>query len=336
MSTDISIRRLLACLNISVFDPAMEPALKKVCQAEEKLEADQRDPYRRIMPQAGMILCAFICFWGLRPYALIAGISLFLICGVALRKAKSRAVRYFFRTYFLTGLLLLTEICFSFSAAAVVFLLFVFLLRSLFSSSGYWQRSVLSVLFFGTACLAARGYQAVSLGLFSLAGTAGFLWPLKNVYSSETGVVFTVFPLVALLAGEALTLAGFPDLLPDSGILCAFFTAELLMLFCCLRRDLETEEIFKYIAGVFLLFLCGFFLSAGMEGCAALFLTAYFTDRSALGKTAAVLFPCFLAIFLLSLPVSLFSAGVISLGVCVLSEYARHQLKRTGKGGTRK
>ncbi|MBR1777680.1 MAG: hypothetical protein IJ752_03735 [Alphaproteobacteria bacterium] len=327
MSVEFSMRQLLACLNISVFDPAMEPALKKVCLTGTEQREEQKDPFCRLMPQIGMVVSALICFWGLRAYSLVAGAFLFLICGIALRKTASYSVRYFLRTYFLTGLLLLTKACFLFSPVAVIVLLFIFWGRSLFLPEGRWLRTVLSVLFFGYVSFLAGEYRTVFLGMFSIAGTAGLLLPLKNVYSREPSIIFAVFSLLLLLGNEVFFMLGFINPLQGSVVLSIVFAIELLLLFCCLRRDLETEEIFGSVIGILSLFLVGLCLSVGIEGSAALFLVSFFMDCPALGKIAAVLFACFLLVFLLSLSVSLLWAGIISLTAGLFFEGLRFQLK---------
>lgn len=313
MSTEISMRQLLACLNISVFDPVMEPALKEVCRIEAEQKAEKRDPFCGMVSQIGMISASLICFWGLRPYALIAGLLLFVGCGAALCRAKSFMARFFWKTYFLTGLLLLLDASLSVFPIAVPTIFLFFLTRSLFFAQGRWQRYFLSILFFLACFWVFWDSSVVLTGIFSFLGTIGLLFPLKKIYLRETGIIFTVFPLILILAENISSLLGMGFFPEEIKSLCIVFSAELATLVVGLRKDMEIEEFFGFFFVLVASFLFGAFISVGIEGAFVLFLTAFFTDCPFLGKTAAVLFACFLVLFFLSLPVSLFWAGLISL-----------------------
>ena len=333
MTADFSIRQLLACLNISVFNPVMDPALKKVCQIETKQEAESKSSFYTTASLTGMASASFLCFYGLRAYSFPAGAFLFAVCGFLLRKTTSDWARFFLRTYFFSGLLLLTEAMFSFSPVAMTLCLFFFLARSLFSPADRWARIILSVLFFSGVCFLYLGSLSVVVGVFSLLGTAGLLFPLKNVYGRESGIVFTVLPLLLILGDDVLSLLnGSPSLLQNWMILVVF-AAELLLLFAGLWRDMEINELFLFVAGGIVLSVCGGFLSAGLQGCIVLFLIAFFIDSPVLGKIAAFLFSCFLTVFALSMTVSFFSAAMICAVTGVFFKAVRRHLRRIASKG---
>lgn len=320
MSIDLTIRQLLACLNVSVFDPVMEPALEHAV-AERK---DKRI-FCGFLLYGGILTAAFLLFWALRPYAVYAGGALFCVCGLILKNAVRSSVRIFAKTYFLSSLLLLGERLFLFSPSAAVAVVSFFFVRSIFSESDSRFRTLIAVALFVCVCAAFENERAFCAGVFSVAGTAGLLFPAKRVYAKEAGTVFVLLPLLLLLS-ENLTIS--PEM-PFRNVVffATAFTADFILLACCLKRDLETVEWIRFISGLLILSLCGFFVSAGMQGCAVLFLTAFFTDFPELGMASALLFGAFFLVLLLSLPVSLFSAGIAALCVASVFEYIYFRLR---------
>lgn len=77
MPSEFSLRQVLACLNISVFDPLVEPALKKACRIDAEQKTAKRDPFHNIVSLVVLQAAALICFAGLRPYAVPAGVFWF-------------------------------------------------------------------------------------------------------------------------------------------------------------------------------------------------------------------------------------------------------------------
>lgn len=311
MSVDFSVRQLLACLNVSVFDPVNEPALKKIGQTKtEKLTYS-------IPSLVMMIIIASVCFYGLRSYSFSAGSFLFAVCGLALQKTNSAVARFFFRTYFFAGALLLIHAIFSFSPVVMMTVLFVLMTRSFFCLSDAWQRIVLAALFF----VLFQNLPIVPLGLFSFLGTAGLLFPIRGTRNREAMYIFTVLPMLLLLAEKVTGSSA------DSFVWTGVFTANFLLLIVRLYRDLEIGEFFLFIAGAVALFLCGILLSAGIEGSIVLFLTAYFIDSTFLGNVAVLLFVGFLIVLFLSLPASLFGAGIVSVIAAIFFALLRYRLK---------
>ncbi|MGN1078807.1 MAG: hypothetical protein ACI4TE_01395 [Alphaproteobacteria bacterium] len=315
MPSDFSLRQVLACLNISVFDPLVEPALKKACQIDSEQKTAKREPFHNVVSLIVMQVAALICFAGLRPYAVPAGVLLVLFGGVGAAKTGSAASRFFFKVYLLAGLFLLAETVFRFFPFAVPGIVLFFLLRGAFCPTGRETRALLAFWFFISVAAAFGADRPPSLflltGFFSFAGVAGLLFPLKNLYWREPSVVFAVLPLFLVLGYETAVLTGSAAPVVQSGLVSAVtFAAEAFMLIFCLRRDLETGEIVLSCLVALGVFLCALLLSGGLAGSAVLFLTAFFTDARVMGRIAAVVFSCFLIIFFLSLPISLSAAGL--------------------------
>ncbi|MBO4643256.1 MAG: hypothetical protein J5716_01465 [Alphaproteobacteria bacterium] len=328
MTTEFSIRQLLACLNVSVFDPVIEPALEKACLSEREQETGRGNPFYNMIALIGMIFAALLCFYGLRSYPFAAGVPLFVCCGAAMYKTKSYAVRFFLKTYFISSVLLLTEACFRMSPAIMTAALFIFLTASVLRPVGQGQRILLSLLFFFCVYFVFQKTPIAPLGIFFMLGTAGLLFPLKNTYGREPAFIFVFCPLVLILAGEILNVPDIVSLSRESWKMSAFFASGFLILFVGLYRDLEINEIFRFLAGGVALLFCGVFLSAGIEGSLVLFLIAFFTNFEALKRVAVALFCFFFVFFILSLPISLSFAGIISLTAGVFFEVFRLRLRQ--------
>ena len=333
MASEFSIRQLLACLDVSVFDPAMEPALKKAGDIEAGQEKENADPFQAVPLLIVMACAVSLCFYGLKSHPFVAGVPLFVFCGMALQRTSSAVKRFFFRTYFLCGFFLLLKGMFDISPVSVTILLFSFLIYSLFQPVGRWQKAVLSVSFFFCMSFLCRNSFFGGMSLFFMAGTIGLLFPLKNIGGRITETVFTVFPLLSVLAGDILSVsAGVPHIRGE-WIMALALAAEALLPLLILWRDTEINERFLFLTGAVALFLFGSFVSVGMEGCLVLFLIAFFINSAALANAAMILTACFLATLMLSLPVSLFSAAV----VCVVTGGAIELLRcRLGRFAAKK
>ena len=322
------MRQLLACLNISVFDPVLGPALDKVCRIDEKQEKETGNPFHTPVALTGMLSAALLAFYGLSAFPLAAGAVLFTVCGLALRHATSDGLRYVLKTYFFSGFLLLMKALFVFSPAVMTGCLFVCFVRGLFRPTGRWQRVVLSVLFFGSVCYLSGNGVFWALGAFSVAGTALLVFPLKNVYGSQAGFVFTILSVAGLLAADLASATGAALPLYGEEWLVVSFTLDLLLLLSGLWRDMEANELFGAGVGIVVLLAVGLAFSAGIQGSFVLFVVAFFSNSVVLGKIAAFLFACFLMVFFLSLPVSLFSAAVACAFAGLIFEVFRYRLGR--------
>ncbi len=333
MSAEFSLRQVLACLNVSVFDPLVEPALKKACRLDAEQKAAKRNPFHSVFSLIVLQLSALLCFYGLKAYALTAGLFLVVFCGIVLRKTTSQAGRFFVKIYFLTGLLLLADRLFSLSPLLVVGLVFCCLLYSMFTPRARDDRALSAVWLFcavaGSVFLFAPDLFPWFVSLFSVIGILGLLFPLKNVYSREPAIVFSVFPLFLLLGCEIVSLIDGTTVCVKNDALIAFsVAAEFLLLVFCLRKDLEPGETVLFLSADVALFLTGLFLSNGLGGTIVLFSIAFFTDARMLGRTAVILFSAFLIVFFLSLPISLLTAGWVSCVSGMVFGFCYLRLKR--------
>lgn len=324
MSIDLSVRQLLACLNVSVFDPVTELVLKKIAAERKKRNVFFDGTFSCI----GMLTASLLCFWGIRGYFPVIGGFLFCICGLFLKKTQAPAARFVLKTYFLSGSFLLGERLFLYSpcgALAVVFLLFLW---SLFVEEEGRLRTFLSVLLFAGVYFAFPDDRLIYAGIFSVIGTAMFLFPLKRTCFSEAGCTFVLLPLFLLLGKDLISLTGTVRSPYETLPFSAAFSADFALLVFCLRRDLDLSELFRFAAGFIAALSVGVFLSAGLQGAAILFVISFFTDFRGIGKTAAFLFCAFFIVLLLSMQVSLSAAGVISLCFSALFGYACFRMRR--------
>ncbi len=330
MPSEFSLRQVLACLNISVFDPLVEPALKRACQIEEERKlVVKRNPFYGVFSLIVLQSAALLCFFGLRPYAVSAGVSLILLGSLSFGKTLTAAWRFFFKIYFFAGLFLLAETLFYISPLIVQGMVLLFLLCKALSVNGRESRVLSAFWFFISVLAPFLSGQTVSLflaiGFFSLIGSAGLLFPLKNLYWREPSIIFAVLPLFVILEYETVWLTrggAFVD--QGNFVMAVMFSVQLLMLIFCLRKDLDPGEIVLSCLAVAGVFFCALFLSGGMAGSAVLFVTAFFTDARVMGRIAIILFSLFLVVFFLSLPISLFAAGLVAalsgivFGACYL------------------
>lgn len=333
MSSDFSVRQLLACLNISVFDPLVEPVLKKACQIDAAQLTKKKDPFHGIFSLIVWQIASFICFLGLRPYAVPMGLLLIVFCAVAIKRITSVSGRFFFKVYFFSGVLLLAEKLFCFFPFIVPVIILCFLLQSAFCLQKREMRAVLAFWFFITVLLIFwnhfRNFVPVVIGCFSLVGITGLLFPLKNVYWREPSVMFAVLPLFFILFYEtAVLIQIMTPMFQNRSVIAFFVMFESLMLIFCLYKDLDLSEFILFCLVTIGLYMCTFLLSDGLGGSVVLFFTAFFIDAHHLGRIAAILFTCFLILFFLSLPISLFAAGMVSMLSGILFVLCRLYIKR--------
>lgn len=332
MSADFSLRQTLACLNISVFNPAVEPALKQACRIDAERKTAKKDPFHGLFALTVLQLASFICFTGLRPCAFWAGTVLTLLGMIAAAKTKNAALGKFAKVYFWAGLMLLGEKLFFLLPAAVPALILPALLSGMAKQSRREQRILgsfwLSVTVFAAAFRLAPAAVFPIAGLFSLIGAAGLLFPLKGVYSREPAIVFILSPLFLKLGLETAALTGFTIPAACGTVPAIAFTMQSVLLTLALRKDLESGEKALFWLSNAALFVFALTVSDGMAGAAVLLAVAYFTDARSLGRTAAALLIAFLTVFILNRTVSLSSAATLCAVAGLFSALLCKRLKR--------
>ncbi len=332
MPADFSLRQTLACLNVSVFNPAVEPALKQACRIDAERKTAKKDPFHGLFSLIVLQLAAFACFVGLRPYAVWAGTALTLAGLVAAAKTKNAAFHRFATVYLWAGLMLLGEKLFFLLPAAVPALIFPALLSGMAKQSRR-ERRILGSFWLAASVFAAAFRLAPAAvfpiaGLFSLIGAAGLLFPLKNVFDREPAIVFILSPLFLKLGLETAALTGWTPPVTSGCVSAAAFALQGVLLNLALRKDLESGEKALFWLSTAALFAFAALVSDGMAGAAVLLAVAYFTDARSLAKTAAALLIAFLAVFILNLPVSLSSAATLCAVAGLLSALLCRCLKR--------
>lgn len=329
MQPDFSLRQVLACLNVSVFDPLVEPALKRACRIDAECKEIKEKAFYSVFSLIVLQLAALICFIGLRPYAVFAGICSILLGSICFKKTLSAKWRFFFKIYFFAGSLLLAKTLFNISPLIVQGIVLTILLRAALFANGRETRALLAFWFFVSVAAPFGVDRSVSLflllGFFSLVGSAGLFFPLKGLYWREPSIVFAVLPLFIILGYETIGLIENGAVIDQSNLVFAVtFTVQFLTLIFCLRKDLDPGEILLFCLAAGGVFLCALLLSGGLAGSAVLFVTAFFTDARVMGRIAIILFSCFLLVFFLSLPISFLAAGTvaafsgIAFGICYL------------------
>lgn len=332
MPADFSLRQALACLNVSVFNPAVEPALKQACRIDAECKTAKKDPFHGLFALIVLQLAAFTCFAGLRPCALWAGTVLTLAGLIAAAKTKNAAFNRFAKVYLWAGLMLLGEKLFSLLPAVVPALILPVLLSGMTKQSRRERRILGSFWLTATVFAAAFHHAPAAVfpiaGLFSLIGAAGLLFPLKGFYDREPSIVFILSPLFLKLGLETSAMTGWTAPVPSGSVSAAAFAMQGVLLTLALCKDLESGEKALFWLSDAALFVFAALVSDGMAGAAALLAVAYFTDARSLAKTAAALFAAFLAVFILNRPASLSSAATFCAVAGLLSALLFRHLKR--------
>lgn len=332
MPADFSLRQTLACLNVSVFNPAVEPALKQACRIDAERKTAKKDPFHGLFSLIVLQLAAFACFVGLRPYAVWAGTALTLAGLVAAAKTKNAAFHRFATVYLWAGLMLLGEKLFFLLPAAVPVLILP-VLSSGMTKPSRRERRILGSFWLAVTTFAAAFHLAPAAvfpiaGFFSLIGAAGLLFPLKNVFAREPATVFILSPLFLELGLETAALTGWTPPVSSVCVSAAAFALQGVLLTLALRKDLESGEKALFWLSTAALFAFAITVSDGMVGAAALLAVAYFTDARSLAKTAAVLLIAFTVVSILNLSVSLSSAATLCAAAGLLSALLCRCLKR--------
>lgn len=332
MNERFSIRQILACLNVSVFDPLLEPALMKACRGSMERERERRAFLHYFLMISGMCCAALICFAGLLAYALPAGTALVAFCLLGTKySVKNPAVHFCFKTYLLAGFLLLSAAFFEtapFIVAAVSLALF---LSYSFSAKNSDRKLIVAVLFFSLTVGAFYRHNPASvpyvLAGFSFLGFCNFIFPLKGLYWRRPSIFFLIMPVLLLLAARILELCG--KAVPGLSVfpLSCVFSAELVLLTGFLWKDMEARECFYVcLLDAGLIFLA-FSLAPGAAGAVLLLVLSFFTDARSMGVFAVVMLAGFMIVLFLSLPMTFITAGTASLGCAALFGLFYYKLK---------
>ena len=91
--TDFSVRQALACLNVSIFDADVESVLEHARLNEIERQNEKRNPFHGVPSLFVQAFAAFVCFWGLRAFALPAGAFLTVVCAAGLAWSRSLIAR---------------------------------------------------------------------------------------------------------------------------------------------------------------------------------------------------------------------------------------------------
>ena len=303
--TDFSVRQALACLNVSIFDADVENVLEHARLNEIERQNEKRNPFHGVPSLFVQALAAFVCFWGLRAFALPAGAFLTVVCAAGLARSRSLIARYVFGAYFGAGVLLLVKALFAFAPAFAVLASGALSAAACAEPVRRAQRIQAAALFFVVCAIAVlpfgSGAAGIVLSIFCMSGTIGLMFPARQIRWRETAIFFTA-ALIGVL----------PHGIPNGAGAAVCLTETALLLFA-LRKDAEAGEKAALVLWGIAVSVAASVLGGGFALSAAVFATAYFTCGRALGKVAAAVFLWFWGLFLLSLPCSFETASVIGV-----------------------
>ncbi len=337
MPGDLNVRRMLACLNVSVFAENMLPGLRKRAEAFAS-EREEGIPFlvRAVLYAAAAVtvLCLSAALYSL-PYALTAGGAGAVLSGAALVFAKGKMFRLFLGACFTAFELSAAAALFGISPFGAAFLTFAVFVRDGREGAEAYRQvfSILIFCFFWGAALytAVRPYAVDGFAVLSIPGFVFLARPSPRACGKAASSLLLVLPPTLLLFCRFAALNGVFLCSPGLGT-CLVFCVEFLLLAFWLWPDMDGTE--RALA-VFLGMLAGAAAFGGMPGAVAsvliLFL-AFLTDSIPLAAAGAVLLTCFAGAGLLSVSTG-FGGGALVCGTAGLAAlFLQHRAAR--KGGT--
>ncbi|MGN0903617.1 MAG: hypothetical protein ACI4PW_00500 [Alphaproteobacteria bacterium] len=334
MSSELNIRRMLACLNVSVFSESIVPGLRKraeafVCEREDGMPFSVRAVLHGAA--AVMALCLFAALRSL-PYALAVGGAGAVLAGAAFVFAKGKMLRLFlwacFTAFELSAVTALSAIS-PFGAAFLAFAVFVWAGRE--GAETYRQIfSTLIFCFFWGAALytAVPGHAVDGFAVLSVPGFVFLARPTRRACGKAASSILLVLPPGLLLFCCSAALDG--SFLCSAGVgVSLVFCIETFLLAFWLWQDMDGGE---RVCAVFLGILAGAAALWGLPGAvgsALIMLLAFFIDSVPLAVAGAVLLTCFAGVGLLSGSVGFGGAaltcGAAGLGALFLQHHAERK-----------
>lgn len=306
MSFSLSVRQLLACLDVSVFSDENALALEKL--AKERETERHRAFFETVLLAAGMAGCIAATFSACRESAFAPWIGLGLLAA-------------FFQMHNFVSVVWGRCLCWAYMTAGELLLivsvfpetpLFATVLSgAVFFAANGKTRDVLCRLLSASvfvctaaaACFPVFGTGALNVAVpfLSFAGFIAYAFPSVKFPPRYAAGVFSGGALCLLAAVQACRTAGYMTEYSFEALPPAFF-AEFLFLIWALRRETERREKALFFAAAFTALVCGYCASAGVAGASALFCAAFLADAKADARFAVVAGLVFCVLFVLNLP----------------------------------
>lgn len=331
MSGDLNVRRMLACLNVSVFSESIVPGLRKRAEdfASER-EEGMPFPVRAVLYTAAAVtaLCLFSALHSL-PSALMVGGAGAILSGAAFVLVKGKIRRLFlwscFTAFELSAAAALSGLS-PFGAAFLTLAVFVWAGRE--GTETYRQVfSALIFCFFWGAALytTVPAHAADGFAVLSIPGFVFLARPSRRAFGKAASSVLLVLPPTLLLFCCSAALGGTFLCSPGPGTFWVF-CIEIVLLVFWLWPDMDGTE---RVCAVFLGLLAGaaaFWGIPGAVGAVLILFLAFFIDSVPLAAAGALLLTCFAGTGLLSASVGFagaaFACGAAGLGALFLQRRA--------------
>lgn len=344
MSSRLSVRQLLACMDVSVFKDETAFALERLEDRRSAGIEERRSLFENALLFVGMtgtfvsavLSCCGFDYWGWTGLGL-ALLFFELYSFIPVVWGRCLCWAYFSAGAFLCASAISFEAPFAGMAAG-----FLFLFLSHKKTDDPLCRifsTLLCCLVFTESALASGGNMP-SYVIFALS-FGGFIlcaFPRFNVFSREAVYIFLTYPLAFLAGIDAAELGGG---LADVSLLWASlcFSCEFLLLMWALRKETDRREKALCFSLVLLALVSSFAVSAGLVGAAALFCLAFLADSRGLGIFAAGSAAVFCGLYLLALTWDLREAAILSLslfGILFLIQFRlKILIKRVREGRNR-
>lgn len=341
MIKNLSVRQLLACLNVSVYADAVKPLLEKQGENHDLLLKNEQPLFFVFLLNIGMWGIALMAFHAFHFFEqdLWIGCVLVLLSSIGYFYNRSLLFSYFCWGYFLAGELLFLFALFQFSPAVTAFFALLFLLIGGRSERSPFRQVSTTLLFCFFLCKAFyQNSPETALDnvviLLSSIGFLTFVLPVKYLYWRQASVLFLCIPLVLLLLCQMLSLTGI-ELCAYSSRTSLMFCIEVFFLLIMLWKEMEYGERFFCLILSLLLLAIGYTVSPGLTGGAVVVFLAFFGDSKPLAFIGSGVMLAFFFVWLLTLPLSFGQAGWLLLLFSTVFFFLQQHLGKSlglGKG----
>lgn len=329
----LSVRELLACLDISVFRDETALALERLEDERVCREASRRSFFENGLLFAGMAgsAAAVVAACRLLPYAGWAGLAASLLFYQLYAFIPVVWGRCLCWAYFTAGEFLLVQSVAVEAPAVAALVAGCFFLLSCRKTDDVLCLGIAAFVFcffLTSSSFAVLKTDALNfiIPFFAFAGYGACAFPCTKLFPRVCVFIFLIWPLLLLAGVSAGQVAGIWTDVSVSGAAFAFF-AEFLFLNWALRAETDRREKALCLSAVLLALVAAYAVSPGIVGASALFCLAFLIDSKALAVFSAAAIPVFSGLYVLAMPADLETAAKVCFGVFIVLFLLQLRLK---------
>lgn len=321
MNAPLSVRQLLACLDVSVFRDETAAALERLEDERACREANRRSFFENGLLLAGMAGCAAATVAACRLSAYAGWIGL-------------AASILFYRLYAFVPVVWGRCLCWAyFTAGQILFLQAVSVEApavAALAAGGFFmlsRKKTDDVLCLGSAACVFCFFLTLSsfallrgdalnfvVPFLAATGFGACAFPCAALLPRVTVFIFLIWPLLLLAGVTAGQVAGVWNDVSASGAAFTFF-AEFLFLNWVLRAETDRREKALCLSAALLALVAAYTVSPGIVGASALFCLAFLIDSKALAVFSIAAILVFSGLYVLAMPADLGTAAKVCFGI---------------------